>query len=129
MLITSQTMDYIIQIHEKTKRIKYIRVLEKFFKRNLSLLRLEDFDFELYKKRTLKNFEELLKSEAVDLNSNYLSGLKKHIDSTIYFVHHPNNIEQQKQTLLKDANLLLKDKNLGSYKKDKHKQKKFNDEY
>jgi len=123
-------LDYTIQIHEKTKRIKYIRVLEKFFKRNLSLLRLEDFNFELYQKRIIKNFEELLKSEATDLNSNYLSSLKKHIDNVVYFAHHPSDdVEEQKQTLLKEANLLLKDKNQSNYKKDKHKHKKFDDGY
>jgi hypothetical protein len=117
-------------IHEKTKRIKYIRVLEKFFKRNISLLKLENFDFELYKQRMLKNFEELQKSEAVDLNSNYLSGLKRHIDNVMYFVSHGSeDIEESKQTLLKEANLLLKDKNQTNYKKDKHKNKKFDDGY
>ena len=117
-------------MHEKTKRIKYIRVLEKFFKRNLSLLRLENFNFELYCQRTIKNFEELQKSEAVDLNSNYLTGLRRHIDNIMYFAHHgSDDIEEQKQTLLKEANLLLKDKNQSTYKKDKHKHKKFDDGY
>jgi hypothetical protein len=117
-------------MHEKAKRIKYIRALEKFFNRNLSLLRLENFDFELYKQRIIKNFDELQKSEAVDLNSNYLMGLKRHIDSIMQFIHHGNNdIDEKKQTLLKDANLLLKDKNQSNYKKDKHKHKKFDDGY
>lgn len=123
-------MDYVTPMHDKAKRIKYIRVLEKFFKRNLSLLRLENFNFDLYKQRTLKNFEELQKSEAVALNSNYLAGLKRHIDSVIYFVHHPDtDLEEQKQNLLKEANLLLKDKNQSNYKKDKHKNQKFDDGY
>ena len=119
-----------MQIHEKTKRIKYIRVLEKFFKRNLCLLRLEDFNYELYKQRTLKNFEELQKSEAVDLNSTYLTGLRRHIDNIVYFATHPSSdTNEQKQLLLKEANLLLKDKNQSVYKKDKHKHKKFDDGY
>lgn len=117
-------------MHEKSKRIKYIRVLEKFFKRNISLLRLENFNFELYQQRTLKNFEELQKTEAVGLNSNYLMSLRRHIDNIIYFAHHSSNdIEEQKQTLLKEANLILKDKNQNNYKKDKHKYKKFDDGY
>lgn len=123
-------MDYVTHMHEKTKRIKYIRVLEKFFKRNISLLRLENFNFDLYKQRTLKNFDELQKSEAVDLNSNYLVGLKRHIDNIMQFAHNPGEeIEEQKQNLLKEANLLLKDKNQSNYKKDKHKHKKFDDGY
>jgi len=123
-------LDSFTHMHEKAKRIKYIRVLEKFFKRNISLLRLEEFNFDLYKQRMIKNFDELQKSEAVDLNSNYLVGLKRHIDNIMQFVHNPSeNTEEQKQTLLKEANLLLKDKNQSNYKKDKHKHKKFDDGY
>lgn len=117
-------------MHEKAKRIKYIRALEKFFNRNLSLLRLENFNFELYMQRTQKNFDELQKSEAVDLNSNYLMGLKRHIDNIMQFIRHgSHDLEEKKQTLLKEANLLLKDKNQSNYKKDKHKHKKFDDGY
>ncbi|WP_419769800.1 MAG: hypothetical protein ACNI3C_10755 [Candidatus Marinarcus sp.] len=117
-------------MHEKAKRIKYIRVLEKFFKRNISLLKLDNFDFELYKQRTLKNFEELKKTEAVDLHSNYLVALKNYIDSVLSSLNnHSNNFENEREMLLKDANLLQKEKNKGVYKKEKHKSKKFDDEY
>jgi hypothetical protein len=52
-------------IHEKQLRIRYIRVLEKFFTRTVSLLKLEDFDFNIFKQRTLKNFEDT--TSGVDL--------------------------------------------------------------
>ena len=43
------------EVNEKQQRIKYIRVLEKFFTRTISLLKLENFD------KDLKNsLEELL---------------------------------------------------------------------
>ncbi len=117
-------------MHEKAKRIKYIRVLEKFFKRNLSLLKLENFDYELYRLRIIKSFEELQKAQPTDLNSNYLVGLKRHIENVMSFVYNPSeDLEQHKQNLLKEANLLLKDKNQSNYKKEKHKNKKFDDGY
>ena len=45
----------IYEVNEKQLRIKYIRVLEKFFTRTISLLKLENFDKELFLKRTSKN--------------------------------------------------------------------------
>ena len=44
------------EVNEKQQRIKYIRVLEKFFTRTISLLKLENFDKELFKTRTKKKF-------------------------------------------------------------------------
>lgn len=41
-------------MHEKQQRIRYIRVLEKFFNRTLSLLKLENFDKQLFIQRTKK---------------------------------------------------------------------------
>ena len=45
----------IYEVNEKQQRIKYIRVLEKFFTRNISLLKLDNFDKDLFKQRTKKN--------------------------------------------------------------------------
>ena len=42
------------EINEKQLRIRYIRVVEKFLTRTISLLKLENFDKELFLKRTLK---------------------------------------------------------------------------
>ncbi|RXJ60245.1 hypothetical protein [Candidatus Marinarcus aquaticus] len=117
-------------MHEKSKRIKYIRVLEKFFKRNMSLLKLDNFDFELYKERTLKNYEEMKKAQSVDLNSPYLVALKNYIDLVLRSIeHHSESFENEKEMLLKEANLLQKEKNRTSYKKDKHKNQNFYDGY
>ena len=46
------------EINEKQLRIRYIRVVEKFLTRTISLLKLENFDKELFLKRTLKNYED-----------------------------------------------------------------------
>jgi hypothetical protein len=117
-------------IHDKQLRIRYIRVLEKFFTRTISLLKLENFNIELFKERTLKNFEDIKKVKKVDLNAKYLIDLIAFINKTLSYVqNHTDDFQEEKDTLLKDANLLQKEKNRSSYKKDKHKKSKFDDGY
>lgn len=94
------------------------------------MLKLENFDHELFKKRTLKNYEELKKTKEMDLYSAYLTDLKNFLEKTMSFVEkHSKNFEDERSILLKDANLLQKEKNSNSYSKDKHKNKKFDDGY
>ena len=118
------------EIHEKQLRIRYIRVLEKFFTRTVSLIKLENFDTELFKERTLKNYEVIKKVKAIELNSKYLVDLIAFINKTLFYLeNHTESFEDERSTLLKDANLLQKEKNKNSYRKDKHKKSKFNDGY
>ena len=115
-------------MNEKELRIRYIRVLEKFAKRSIALLKLSDFDFERFKIRTIKNHEEMKKAEEVTLTSSYLINLKKFIDLILRSINnHSKTFEDERDTLLKEANLLQRDKNRNNYKKDKHKHKKFDD--
>ncbi|AXH15283.1 hypothetical protein [Malaciobacter mytili] len=117
-------------MHEKQQRIRYIRVLEKFFNRTLSLLKLENFDKQLFIQRTKKNYEDMNRVSAVELHSNYLTQLKDFINKTMYYTQeHSSSFEDERATLLKDANLLQKEKNNKNYKKDKHKKHKYNDGY
>lgn len=117
-------------MHDKQLRIRYIRVLEKFFTRTVSLLKLENFDEELFKKRTLKNYEDIKRVKAIDLNSKYYTQLIAFINQTLVFIeNHSENFLEERDTLLKEANLLQKEKNKSSYKKDKHKNSKFDDGY
>ncbi len=117
-------------MNEKELRIKYIRVLEKFAKRSITLLKLSDFDFERFKIRTAKNYEEMKKAKEVTLTSTYLVNLKNFIDLVLRSINnHSETFENERETLLKEANLLQKDRNKNNYKKDKHKNKKFDDGY
>ena len=117
-------------MHDKQLRIRYIRVLEKFFTRTLSLLKLENFDYELFIERTHKNYTDMKKVDPVDLHSPYLINLKRFIDLTLQYTHsHSKTFESERDNLLKEANLLQKEKNKNSYKKDKHKKSKFDDGY
>lgn len=117
-------------MHEKQLRIRYIRLLEKFFTRTISLLKLENFEFDKFKERTLKNFEDTKRVESVELTSTYMVGLKKFIDLTLHYLEfHSEDFQEEKDHLLKEANLLQKEKNRSQYKKDKHKNQKFDDGY
>ena len=117
-------------MHEKQLRIRYIRILEKFFTRTVSLLKLESFDPELFKERTQKNYEDIKRVKAVPLNSKYLTDLIAFINKTLsYTENHSESFEDERASLLKEANLLQKEKNKNSYKKDKHKKSKFDDGY
>lgn len=118
------------EVNEKQQRIKYIRVLEKFLTRTISLLKLENFDKELFIIRSKKNLEDLKKTKEVELHSQYYSNLKDFISKTIsYLENSSSDFIQEKNSLLKDANLLQKEKNRSNYKKDKHKNSKFSDGY
>lgn len=128
------------EINEKTIRLRYIRVLEKFVTKSISLLKYDNFDKELFKKATIKAFNELQKTKSCDLYSEYplaVKNLTLHIMNCIDNDSNkededntqPNNFEEEKASILKQANLLAKLKNNNRYKKDKHKHKKFNDGY
>jgi len=122
-----------LEVHEKQKRIKYIRVLEKFLTRTMSLLRLENFDEKLFKERCIKNFKDLSRAESMDLNSPYYEHLKRFIEKVMYYVYleeeEGSDDEKMQNLLLKEANNLQKEKNNNSYRKDKHKNSKFDDGY
>lgn len=120
----------IYELNEKQLRIRYIRVLEKFFTRTISLLKLDNFDKELFKQRTKKNYEEMIKTKEIELYSEYYEGLKIFINKTMsYLQEHTSSFEEERANLLKEANLIQKEKNSSNYKKDKHKNQKFTDGY
>ena len=129
------------EVNEKTIRLRYIRVLEKFVTKAISLLKYDNFDKELFKKATIKAFGELQKTKSCDLYSEYpvaVRNLTLHIMQCIdthtsneedEYSPEKHDFENEKASILKQANLLAKLKNNNRYKKDKHKNKKFNDGY
>jgi len=118
------------EINEKTKRLRYIRVLEKFNTKAIGLLKYDNFDIELFKKAVLKSYQELKKTPSLPLYSEYplkLQFLSQLILNSIE--NHSKDFENERKNILKESNLLAKLKNSNKYKKDKHKNKKFNDGY
>ncbi|MEA3288701.1 MAG: hypothetical protein U9Q04_00855 [Campylobacterota bacterium] len=116
--------------NDKTIRLRYIRVLEKFITRTITLLKKEDFNLDLYKTAVEKNYAEMKKSASIELFNEYPVALKN-LAQTIMdtLENHSNDFEDEKQYILKQSNLLHKLKNNSRYKKDKHKKKKFTDGY
>jgi len=118
------------EVNEKTKRLRYIRILEKFTTKAVGLLKYDSFDLELYKKAMLRSFEDLKKIEALDLYQEYPVKLRNLAQLIINKIDsHSKNYEDEKKEILKESNLLYKLKNNNRYKKDKHKNKKFTDGY
>lgn len=115
-------------INEKQLRVRNIRVVEKFFTKTVSLLRLEDFDKELFIKRTYKNYEDMCKTPKVELYSDYYSLVNEFIDKTMNFLKNcSEDFGDERATLLKDANLIQKERNKSRYKKEKHKKDRYDD--
>lgn len=130
-----QIIEHNLKIHDKrnkrkTIRLRFIRLLEKFNTKAITLLKYDNFDLELYKKAMLRSYEDLKKIEALDLYQEYPVQLKNlaqlilnNLDS------HSKTYEDERKAILKESNLLYKLKNNNRYKKDKHKNKKFTDGY
>ncbi|CAI8199092.1 MAG: hypothetical protein ABF301_05825 [Sulfurovum sp.] len=117
-------------MHEKQKRIRYIRVVEKFFTRTVSLLKMPEFNHEKFIERTLKNYEDMNRVDKVDLHSNYYNMLHAFINQLLMYVkNHSKDFEDEKSNLLKEANIIQKEKKKSAYSKDKHKKNKFDDGY
>lgn len=120
-------------INEKEVRLKYTRGLEKFVRSNISYLKDPTFEFEIFKKRVKKTFEILKKIPHIRLNSTYPIALEKYVNLVLAILHIEKITEKQTEelqaNLLKEANLLHKEKNKTRYKKDKHKNSSFNDGY
>ncbi|MBT3881708.1 MAG: hypothetical protein HOF69_00430 [Campylobacteraceae bacterium] len=119
-------------LNEKALRLRYIRALEKFAKRAINLLKApeEDFHFEKFKKKMDENFKDVEKVEVVRLDNGYMSKLEEYVNLILRTItNHSKDFEDEKSILLKEANLLHKEKNKNIYKKDKHSKHKFNDGY
>ena len=72
----------------------------------------------------------MVKTKEIELYSDYYESIKVFINKTMFYLEeHTKSFEEERATLLKDANLIQKEKNSTNYKKDKHKNQKFNDGY
>lgn len=120
-------------INEKDVRLKYTRGLEKFVRSNISYLKDPTFDFDIFQKRVKRTFEILKKIPSIRLNSSYPIALENYVNLVLSVLHVEELQEEEKKELqnklLKEANLLHKEKNKTQYKKDKHKKSSFNDGY
>lgn len=116
--------------HDKDQRVKYIRALERFLNSCMGALKNENFDFVLFCKRVEKSYKVLKKVEEARLDSTYTNALQRYVELVLRTISEKgDNYEEKHKLLLKEANLLEKERNRSSYKKEKHKDKSFNDGY
>jgi regulator of sigma D len=107
-------------------RLKYIRVLERFLKSIVAYLsKSEDLSYENFVKKVDNNLRYLQKTKTVDLYKGEFSDLEALVKEIISYRHNPEDIETIKSDILLKANRLEKSKNRKKYKKDKHKETKF----
>ena len=120
-------------INEKDIRLKYVRGLEKFVRSNISYLKDPKFEFITFQKRVKKTFEILKKIPSIRLNATYPIALENYVNLVLSVLHVSELKDEEKEELqaklLKEANLLHKEKNKTQYKKDKHKKSSFSDGY
>ncbi len=117
-------------VNEKTLRLKYIRVLERFVSRAVALLKHSDFNIDIFKVNIDKYYQEIQKTKAVRLDSQYHQKLQHYVNMTLNLTQtDSSDFQEQQLLLLKEANLLHKEKNKTNYKKDKHKKKNYHNEY
>ncbi|WP_226372234.1 hypothetical protein [Sulfurospirillum diekertiae] len=97
----------------------------------VNALKNENFDFLLFVKRAEKGLKTLQKVEPVRLDSTYTNLLQNYVTLVSNSIVNLEeiDIEETHKRLLKEANLLEKEKYRGSYKKDKHKAQGFDDGY
>jgi hypothetical protein len=117
--------------NNKTIRLKYIRVLEKFLTRSVAIAKNETLPFYNFKENIDRYYEEIKQVEAVRLDSEYLKMLENFVNIILVKIDTIEHDELQllRDFILKEANILHKEKNKTNYKKDKHKYKSYNDGY
>jgi len=116
--------------NDKEARVKYIRSLERFLGSCMGALKSEKFQYDLFVSRAQKSLKTLQRVEVIRLDSTYTNGLHNFSVLVASLINDKEGdpLEKHKR-LLKEANLLEKEKYRGSYKKEKHKSKSFDDGY
>ena len=112
-------------MNEKEKRVKYIRLLERFARVAILALKRDDFSAEIFVNLIEKIAKPLHECEAVFWDSAYTKELENFVNLVLVTKFDSEN-NQSRVELLKRANLLEKLKN-AKFKKDKHKSKKFDE--
>lgn len=108
---------------EKAARIKYMRLQEKLLQSSLTILKLENFNYELFEKKILKIYDKIDKIPAIRTDSSYLNSLKNFSELLIRTLQNEKlDISKKREILLKEANLIHKEKNKNIYKRQKRVQ-------
>jgi len=113
---------------ENTKRLRYIRVLERFTHSiNNYLLKSDEPTKEVFDKKVDNNRRYLDRIERVALYKGEFNDLEKLVDKILHYRDSDKEIEEIKQDILYSVNQIEKSMNQRQYKKDKHASSKFKD--
>ncbi len=113
---------------ENSKRLRYIRVLERFVRSVVNyLLKAETLSKEGYVKRVDNNVKYLERVERVALYKGEFSELEALVKMMREFRHSDESIDTIKSTLLYASNQHEKNMNNRKYKKDKYSSKPFDE--
>jgi len=111
---------------ENTKRLRYIRTLERFSKSITNyLFKADEITKEIFDKKVDNNLKYLSRTEKVHLYKGEYNDLEKLVERIVSYRQSEEVIETIKEELLYAANQIEKSVNQRQYKKDKHTQDKF----
>ena len=113
---------------ENAQRLRYIRLLERFFNSVISYLtKSEEPTKEQYVKRIANNSKYLDRMEAIPLYKSELTDLEALVKKMKTLAASDKSIEEISEEVLYSANKLEQSNNNRRYKKDKHKNEQFKD--
>ncbi len=113
---------------ENTKRLRYIRVLERFIHSITNyLFKAEEITKEVFDKKVDNNRRYLDRIEKVALYKGEFNELEKLVEKILVYRNSDEDIQQIKQDILYATNQIEKSMNQRQYKKDKHSSSKFKD--
>lgn len=114
--------------NENTRRLRYIRVLEKFFYAIVNYLqKAEEPTKEAYIKKVANAKRSLERVEPLPLYKEDLVQLEKLTHKILHYADSETEIEEIKNDILSQTNQYEKSINRKKYKKEKHAKSKFED--
>ena len=113
---------------DNTKRLRYIRVLERFTSSITNYLtKVDEPTKEVFDKKVDNNRRYLDRIEKIALYKGEFNDLEKLVEKIIAFRDSDEEIDEIKSVILYSANQIEKSVNQRQYKKDKHSSSKFKD--
>ena len=113
---------------DNTKRLRYIRVLERFTSSIVNYLtKVDESTKEVYNKKVDNNKRYLDRIEKIALYKGEFNELEKLVDKILLYRDSDKEIDEIKKDILYNANQIEKSVNQRQYKKDKHTTSKFQD--
>ena len=117
-----------IKREDNTKRLRYIRVLERFTSSIINYLtKVDESTKVVFNKKVDNNKRYLDRIEKIALYKGEFNELEKLVDKILLYRDSDKEIEEIKKDLLYSANQIEKSVNQRQYKKDKHASSKFKD--